>query len=444
MYYCIIVILLYDNMKRNVFCLLYLLCLTFCSCTSDECVDMSNELFTPKASTENSSSNILYTDSIEPITGKRDSLKRSPITRSSYEDIREIREEVSQLNEIPIYLQVQGNSNSRQFLNVRGKGKELTVENFKPGSINQQFYIKVLPPSTGIMYLIYSKKTNTPIRLGAYKSRPDEKVLYASRDADGSFFGGSWDFKRGEYSENSFVIENQDFPQRGNSGYWLDIYYSVITVDGAKISFSKYNNSPKQEFAIIPVEEFRIDKIEFDLDASPVLTQVSETKTQEYTNDTPINQTYSFTMTKSFKKTSSFTKKTTFQVNVSTDFKVKVPFLADSKISTSVTSGREFTYGKSEEYTTTFNYSYPVIVPAYSKVKFSLIVSEFNMDVEYIATCTGLTSGKKIKIRGRWTGKDLEHSNAVLNTVYLNEPGVEQTQVITHEMLENNGTITVK
>lgn len=251
---------------------------------------------------------------IVPIEGNRDSLQKLKTikTRSSFdgEDYQLLQEELTQLDEIPIYLQVQGNSDERQFLSATNKGKELTVEKFNGKSENQKFYLKIFPSVLGIPYLIYSKKTGTPIRLGAYKSNPNVKILYASQDASGSLFGASWDIKRAQYSSNSYIIENQDFPQQGNSGYWPDIYYSVITVNGSKISFSKYNKSPRQEFKIIPVEEFEVEKVEFDIDANATLTQTPKVLfSDKFTNNGPISQKHSFSITETYKETSSFNKK---------------------------------------------------------------------------------------------------------------------------------------
>ena len=77
--------------------------------------------------------------------------------------------------------------------------------------------------------------------------------------------------------------------------------------------------------------------------------------------------------------------------------------------------GQEYTYGKSETTTRDISREYPIIVPAYHKVEISLSLFQYNMDVEYVARCRGLTSGKLINIKGRWTGVDVVESDAVLN-----------------------------
>jgi hypothetical protein len=419
--------------------------LCFWGCSNDE-----NEFVISSEKITSVEQMVTKPDSIiVPIEGNRDSLQKLKTikTRSSFdgEDYQLLQEELTQLDEIPIYLQVQGNSDERQFLSATNKGKELTVEKFNGKSENQKFYLKIFPSVLGIPYLIYSKKTGTPIRLGAYKSNPNVKILYASQDASGSLFGASWDIKRAQYSSNSYIIENQDFPQQGNSGYWPDIYYSVITVNGSKISFSKYNKSPRQEFKIIPVEEFEVEKVEFDIDANATLTQTPKVLfSDKFTNNGPISQKHSFSITETYKETSSFNKKTSYNVNVTVESKLKVPLLVEGKITVSKSSGEEFTYGKSEEHSKTINRTVNVEVPANSMADLSFTIYTYKMDVPYIATCVGKTSGKKIKVRGIWHGVSVEASNGIVNVTPINgNPAGAKSILITNEMLKYKKTIKI-
>lgn len=434
-------------MKKSFLLSSLVMCTSLCfwGCSNDE-----NEFVISSEKITSVEQMVTKPDSIiVPIEGNRDSLQKLKTikTRSSFdgEDYQLLQEELTQLDEIPIYLQVQGNSDERQFLSATNKGKELTVEKFNGKSENQKFYLKIFPSVLGIPYLIYSKKTGTPIRLGAYKSNPNVKILYASQDASGSLFGASWDIKRAQYSSNSYIIENQDFPQQGNSGYWPDIYYSVITVNGSKISFSKYNKSPRQEFKIIPVEEFEVEKVEFDIDANATLTQTPKVLfSDKFTNNGPISQKHSFSITETYKETSSFNKKTSYNVNVTVESKLKVPLLVEGKITVSKSSGEEFTYGKSEEHSKTVNRTVNVEVPANSMADLSFTIYTYKMDVPYIATCVGKTSGKKIKVRGIWHGVSVEASNGIVNVTPINgNPAGAKSILITNEMLKYKKTIKI-
>lgn len=436
-------------MKQSFLLSALVMCTTFCfwGCSNEEKeFVISSEKITGVEQMVTNQDSIIV-----PIEGNRDSILRlkSIKTRAGYDgddDYQLLQEELRQLDEIPIYLQVQGNSDERQFLSATNKGRELKVETFNGKSENQKFYLKILPAVSGIPYLIYSKKTGTPIRLGAYKSNPDVKILYASQDASGSLFGASWDIKRAQYSSNSYIIENQDFPQQGDSGYWLDIYYSVITVNGSKISFSKYNKSPRQEFKIIPVENFEVEKVEFSIDANATLTETPKVVfSDKFTNNGPISQKHSFSISETYKETSSFNKKTSYNVNVTVESKVKVPFLAEGKITTSVSAGQEFTYGKSEEHSKTITRVVDVEVPANSMANVSFTIYTYNMDVPYIATCVGKTSGRKIKVRGMWHGVSVEASNGIINVTPTNGNSAGAKSIpITNEMLKAKKVIKIE
>lgn len=374
----------------------------------------------------------ILNDTIIPLEGNRDTLKGPPQTRSS----TNIQEELSQLEDVPIFLKIQGNSTSKQFLNVTDAGTEATIAEYS-GDINQQFYIKIPSSIVGIPYLIYSKKTNTPLKIGAYTSNPATKVLYADKDNNGGTFGASWDFEKGEYTPNSFVISAQDYPQQGSSGNWMDIYYPVITVEDAKISFSKYNNSPRQEFAIVPAEEFTIESIKYNIDAADALKEMPDIVfVDRYINKGPIEQTHKFVISETYKETSNFSRKTSYDVKVSATTKVKVPLVASAEINVSTEFGQEFVYGESDEHTIAINREYPVVVPANYKAELKLVLLKYNMDVEYVATCRGVTSGKKLEIKGRWTGVDVVETEASTEFTPLN--GGPTTRVVISENMLNS------
>ena len=66
------------------------------------------------------------------------------------------------------------------------------------------------------------------------------------------------------------------------------------------------------------------------------------------------------------------------------------------------------------------------------------------MDVEYIATCIGLTSGKRINIKGRWQGVDVQETDAVLDLTPINgNKGEAKKITITKSMLNSKRTIKV-
>jgi len=380
---------------------------------------------------------------ITPFTGDRKQLQKGTVTRTAHDN--DLDEELRQLEEVPIFLQVQGNTSHHQFLSATEKGKELFMSTLNDAHDNQKFYLKILPAVSGIPYLIYSKQTGTPIRIGSYTNQPKVKVLYASNDNKGNLFGASWDIKRAKYSSEAYIIENEDFPEQNGSNPWWGVYYNVITANGVKIIFERYKQSPKQEFKIIPAEKFRIESIRFNIDATATLAKNPDLLfSDRFTNNGPIEQKHTFSISSTYKETSNFVKKTSYSLSLSVEASVKVPFVTGGKITTSTSFGKEFTYGKSEEHSTTINREYPILVPAKYTARMNLTLYKYNMDVEYIATCIGLTSGKRINIKGRWQGVDVQETDAVLDLTPINgNKGEAKKITITKSMLNSKRTIKV-
>jgi len=92
----------------------------FYSCSSDEDLIPVNTEITRSINTRAVNVN----DSIMPFEGNRDTLKRPIQLYTSME----VEEELRQLEDIPFYLQVQGNSSSKQFLSASSAGSEVTVQ----------------------------------------------------------------------------------------------------------------------------------------------------------------------------------------------------------------------------------------------------------------------------------------------------------------------------
>lgn len=124
--------------------------------------------------------------------------------------------------------------------------------------------------------------------------------------------------------------------------------------------------------------------------------------------------------------------------------KLKVPILIEGKITVSQSYGEEFSYGKSEEHSKTINRTVNVEVPANSMADLSFTIYTYKMDVPYIATCVGKTSGKKIKVRGIWHGVSVEASNGIVNVTPINgNPAGAKSILITNEMLKYKKTIKI-
>ena len=87
-------------------------------------------------------------------------------------------EELYQLNGIEFFIQSKDVYFNNNTLETQGAGKELKLSKFSADNDAQKFYLRFLPASSGIPYMIYSYKEKKPIGVGSYTSAPDKYVLY--------------------------------------------------------------------------------------------------------------------------------------------------------------------------------------------------------------------------------------------------------------------------
>lgn len=235
--------------------------------------------------------------------------------------------------------------------------------------------------------------------------------------------GTSWDFNYGNMSEQSFVIESNDYI--GGSSYW-NMYYHVLGVQNNELFFAKYNNLKNQEFEFIPVENFRVKSIKFINDNTAKLTNLPDRIFKSYyTNNSPVAQTRQVTISEEVTETSQYSQKSGTSLTIKTTIECGVPFVIDSKIETTLTTSYEYTYGKSESQKRTISSTFPLVIPAKHHAECQIILAHYKIDVEYEAICVGETSGREIKIRGRWSGVSVTEDRTVVNMTSLTNSRVK-------------------
>lgn len=103
-----------------------------------------------------------------------------------------------------------GSSTSKKYLKCSGNGKEVTLDELSE-SDESKFYLKILPASSGIPYLIYSNKSRTPLCVGHYSNSPDDKILMAAAEDSESLYSSSWDLIPSSYYKGYFSIQSESY-----------------------------------------------------------------------------------------------------------------------------------------------------------------------------------------------------------------------------------------
>lgn len=187
-------------------------------------------------------------------------------TKSTYGIDGVLSENLYALREQPIYLKSKYNN---YYLTVTGHNTEAKLVYTSSPSTSQRFYLKALPASSGIPYLLYSQSTNTPLNVGNWTSNPSRKILFPL-SSDSPTFNSAWDIfpartSNYEYKGNgAIVIESQSYLGSVPDDPWNVYNYVVNATTSTEIGYSKYLSDAKQEFILMPCDQFSDDSIRYE------------------------------------------------------------------------------------------------------------------------------------------------------------------------------------
>lgn len=199
-------------------------------------------------------------------------IRRASTNRSDYVD-ENFSSNIYAIREMPLTIEVResGKDKSKKYFYCNGKNSEVKLTNTKKTTDrNQQFYVRILPATSGIPYLLYSQSSKTPLTVGHYKKTPKVNILMSSDKDDISNPFVSWNLFPTTY-QGYFSIENEMLlGQSDPNNSWSVFNYSLEVNDNDEIRFAKYSNKGQQQFLISPVESFKIDSVVFDLDNAKI------------------------------------------------------------------------------------------------------------------------------------------------------------------------------
>lgn len=94
-------------------------------------------------------------------------------------------------------------------------------------SLGSRFYLKILPATSGIPYLIYSSASNTPLSVGYYTNAPDDKILMTAKDNSGSLYSAGWDLIPSTY-KGYFSIQSESYLGQSDPNNSWSVFYHVL------------------------------------------------------------------------------------------------------------------------------------------------------------------------------------------------------------------------
>ena len=300
-----------------------------------------------------------------------------------------------------------GKDASRKFFYCNGSRQEVKLTNVsRPSDIAQQFYLKILPATTGIPYLIYSQKANTPLTVGHYRKHSDISILMSSSENSIQNSMAGWDLIASEIP-GYFAIQNEMYlGQTDTKDFWSVFNYALEVNDNDEIRFAKYSKKPQQEFLIMPVASFVLEDISFDLDnakvtdANPIevqFTTVNRSGKQEVFSDSvekTVDDTYKFYQNRSNVKFNLTDRK---NIQLPTVLARKLVILSKDNIRKSY-----YNADKNQIYHNYYKIGISGDAPAKSLIKVTVQLASYNVEANYVATAK--YKDRIIKFSGIWKG----------------------------------------
>lgn len=317
------------------------------------------------------------------------------------------------IRELPLTIKVRaaasGSSATNTYLFCPDKGKEVTLSasSTLPGS---KFFIKMLPPSTGIQYMLYSNAAKTPLAVGQYNSDPDNKILMATKSEPTSTFGVGWDFLPSTY-RGYFAIQSSSYlGQSDPNKAWSVFYYVLEAKANNKLGYAqRVSNKAQQDFLLTPDNSFTIEDISFDLDDAVVSDGAMVTTVKSVTNPTAFTRTEPIIVKVSFTETSNFQEiQGTLKFNIlSGDKKFIRPIPVAGKAIIPEDAYADASYSHNTSY---YNVSKAdttsIQMRPQSLLQLTAKFKTFILNIPYVATAKYRINGtdRIIKIKGIWKG----------------------------------------
>lgn len=340
------------------------------------------------------------------------------------------------IREMPITIMVRsiatGSSANYKYMFVDGKGKEVVLRN-SDKEAGSEFYLKILPATAGVPYLIYSNVSKTPLAVGQYTNNPDNKILMTAKDESGSTFSMGWDLLPVSSSKGYFAIESQSYlGQSDPNNMWSVFNYVLEAKADNKIGYAqRVNNKAQQEFQITPVEDFALTDVKYDLanakiDDGPTIDgkMVEIINTSEEEMDMPFSTFVSGTETSMYSQ-----DKGKLNVNIVDEYKKVFPRpVAIARRATITGVKSDASYKSSKQYfTRKWNHENTVSMKKHCLLQLTCKFKTFNLKVPY--TATAQCNGRIVTVAGTWEGNYIanpDHNKPTLLTHYYDlETGEE-------------------
>lgn len=359
------------------------------------------------------------------------SIKASALTSDDF-----FSDNMYAIREMPITIKVRsidkGSTAGYNYMFVDGKGKEVILRNSETAD-GSKFYIKILPATSGIPYLIYSEVAKTPLTVGQYTNNPDNKILMTAKDESGSTFSWGWDLLPSSSYKGYFSIESQSYLGQSDPNNSWSIFYHVLEAKANnKIGYAqRVNNKGQQDFLITPVDEFALTDVEYNFDNANITDGPTiDGKMVEIINTSDEVMNMPFSTSVSGTETSLFSQQ-------QGKLNLKIVDMYSKTFPRPVAIARRATVNgvkpdasyksTTQNFNRRWSYDNTVEMKRHCLLQLTCKFKTFKLEVPYVATAQ--CNGRIVKASGTWKGTYIanpEHNKPTLLTHYYDlETGEE-------------------
>ena len=345
-------------------------------------------------------------------------------------------ENIYAIREMPVTIKVhsiaKGSTSGYNYMFVDGKGTEVVLGNSEKAD-GSKFYIKILPATSGIPYLIYSNVAKTPLAVGQYTNNPDNKILMTAKDESGSTFSWGWDLLPSSSNKGYFAIESQSYlGQSDPNNIWSIFYYVLEAKANNKIGYAqRVNNNLQQEFLITPIDEFALTEVKYSLENATIKDGPTiDGEMVEIINTSDEEMTMPFSTYVSGTETSLFSEQRgKLNLKIVDMYKQVFPRpVAIAKRATIKDVVPDAYYNSvTQRFSRRWNYNNTVEMKKHCLLQLTCKFKTFNIEVPYVATAQ--CNGRIVKVAGTWRGNYIanpDHNKPTLLTHYYDlETGEE-------------------
>ncbi len=326
---------------------------------------------------------------------------KSPVLFNTQETIPTNFDPLDQLKGIPVNILNIGNTKYK-YLSAQSSGNKIVLTNKDDGSLRQRWFIY-----NSIYNIVlaggnknFNILTHYP-SVSIYKGSP--ALMYTMQEKNPisalhNIPGTSYYF----IGDGEMILRNE-LNQQGIE----PLYLQCTSSNGTKLAYYT-QQSDFAKWEIIPVGEFKVIDIAYAPQTSTLNRNDQLVDEALIDNDRNTGITYHFNIVGSYNVSSNFSKTEGVSVAVTESIKVGIPIVegigADVSISSTQTSSKNWTFGRTENKSISIQHSIDVPIPANTKTRIQAYMTSYDTSVTYVATLQNLTDNKIFKVKGTWKG----------------------------------------